>query len=1083
MIKRKIMSVILCAAMVFSLCPALSSAKAGVTASVFGTREGTVAAFTVILENDGEEDSEVSVFTAVYNADGSMESAKKYDVTAAASSRIANKYEVDFGSGEAKIYVWDKNNKPVTEAFSSNDCIETDGAQSARISIGADDVWASAEPEAANTAKMTVDGDLATIWTSQTAESAPQYLTAYLGGTYEVTKVGVALDLATEREYVFSVSLSYDGESFVEVVHKRITDKTDDIQYFDTARLTARYMRVTLYGRADQSGALAWSRLSEIEAYGTEAGGVGEVFSDDFSSLSAWSISPMDELSYTDYTPALGNEIYAEAAEMPESGKGAMRLYDNADRSGETEGGALTVLSAEASQAPEAANVPANVLDGDDSTIWTASGVTDGAPAYLTIKLDKLYQLTKVGIAFGKADQARTYVVSVALSENGSAYTTAADRVSVTQAANSTAMQYIEFMQTEAVYVRFTFYARTDSSNNGWIRVAETEVCGTEDGIDGAGGILAQHRFTPPANRADYTIDFDMYMPSDIGGGSASSFYSGISLTDGIITGGADLDNYSAIQLRFDNSDGKVKVNTINSNYFNETTPIELFENTFLRDSLWHVKMQVSPLSRRAYITISDGETEETELLYFAYCDKELTRNSAWSGLEVNTLVFNTGASAKCEMYVSDVSIKETEDFSGTDPSEAPVNGIIRLEEVRLSDDPTTSAFYGKYIYHSGADAILAVEAEKNPALTRFVERKGLIGVGVSLEAVSLPGYFAVCDNGGIYLKKLENNGVFYANATFIKTAEENIGYYTGKTYSYKTYLNRDKYIYDTTARYEMHGDLKPWSMYNAANAVFYLRSEATAYVSDNFYGDSIGSQWWTNFPWKSNHPTNDSYNFSALITEKNVIVENGELFLKATKVSGWPTDVNKSDGGDGTGINYNGSYGKKWVRWQGYVGVVSIQNKVYNKQCYIEGSFKQPDSPIGYWNAFWLNGRDSWPPEIDIFEFLSSTYGHKAWNTALHYNTTNSSILGKQTSATDLTSGYHTFALDWGYDYMKFYLDGKIYTRVQPSNTANTTALNYQKNLRLILNTGIGGWEAEPDDTMVWNDGLRCKYIRSFQY
>ena len=28
-----------------------------------------------------------------------------------------------------------------------------------------------------------------------------------------------------------------------------------------------------------------------------------------------------------------------------------------------------------------------------------------------------------------------------------------------------------------------------------------------------------------------------------------------------------------------------------------------------------------------------------------------------------------------------------------------------------------------------------------------------------------------------------------------------------------------------------------------------------------------------------------------------------------------------------------------------------------------------------------------------------------------------------------------------------------------------------------------IGGWEAEPDSTMIWDDGMRVKWIRSFQY
>jgi hypothetical protein len=1042
----------------------VSADSGAVSASISGTKWENSAYFTVELENTSESDASVSVFVALYDKDGMATSVKKNIVTVKSESVLAKSYSTTFDY-KAVIYVWDSKNRPLSKKFSTDDCDEVELKEGERIEITSSDVWASDEPESQNTASNVTDDNLSTIWTVKASENNPQSVTAYLGGTYSVTKVGLALDKATERDYVFSVSLSYDGESFTDIIQNETTKKTNDLQYFEASCLTARYVRVTLYGRSDSEGDV-WVRLSSLEAYGFEPDGE-TFFEDDFSSLEKWNISPMDEMTYTNYSPTLGAKLFAETAEMPETGEGAMRLYDNVDRSSVAEGGKLDVLSVSASQTPQEANVPENVLDGDLSTKWTASNVTDSTPADLTLELEKTYMLTKVSLGFGVGNS-RTYVFSVSLSTDGENYETVINRQ---ESAKTLDEQYFSFNQNAAKYVKFTFYGRTDANNNYWIQVTEASVFGTENGIDGAGGILSQLRFTPPKNRANYTISFNLCLPSKIDGKSANNYFSGISLTDGIVTGGADLSHYSAYQLRFENSNGKIKVRKIQSNYFNEGTLSDCFENTFLPDAIWTIKMEVSPLSRKAYITISDGETEETQLLYFAYSDDELTRNSLWSGLEANTLVFNTGAGSKSEMLVSNVKIEKDETFELSSSSETPVNGIIRLEEVRLSDDPTTSAFYGKYVYHDGEDKILAVEADKDPMSTRFVERQGLIGTGVSLEAVSLPGYFVTCENGGFYLKKLENNGEFYANATLVKTAEENIGYYTGKTYSYKTYRDETKYVYDSTARYEMHGDLKAKAPSIKANSVFYLRSEASAYVSDNFYGDSISSQWWTNYPWKSNHPTNDSYNFSALITEKNVIVENGELLLKATKCG-----AAQNVSGD-WGIYYN-KWNKDWEAWKGYVGVVSIQNKVFNRQCYIEGSFKQPESPIGYWNAFWLAGRDSWPPEIDIFETLSSSYGSKAWHTAIHGQNDTNNLFGKQTSNIDITTGYHTFALDWGYDYVKFYVDGKIFQRGQ-----NNATINFQKNLRLILNTGIGGWEAEPDDTMVWNDGMRCKYVRCFQY
>ncbi|MCD8049644.1 MAG: discoidin domain-containing protein [Clostridia bacterium] len=1056
---KRFLSCFIAVILVMSLLPVFPAfaESSSLSGSITGILAGNTAIFTVCIENTGDDAEEAQVVVANYNDDGTLKSAKKYAASFDAGVTSAKTYEADVTEGYAKIYVWDAKMRPAAETLSSADCYGTEVGESEMLSIDTDDVWTSVTPESANIAANVVDGDTSTKWTAQLGEGGSESFTAYLDGNYSITEIGVAFGLGNERNYIFSVSASKDGENFVEILPTTTAEKTLDVQYFDTAEYNARYVRVTMEGRTDVTS--GWVQLSEFEAYGYEYTVYGdEVLSEGFDTLDDWTVNALDELTYTDYTPKLGSALYAEA----ESGK--LHLYDAVDRSGDTSGEKLEPTAISASQEPQPESYAAiNVTDGDLDTIWTASGVYESTPATLTLEYDKAYYLTKTAAAFGLGTS-RTYTYEVSVSEDGKTFETVVEAKS---SSSTLELQEDEFDQVLAKYVRFTFYGRTDSSDNGWIRIAELEAYGTEDGVEGAGGVIAQRTFDTPASRADYEINFTMNI-------SGNPFYAGVSLTDGAVSGGADLTHYAALQLRFDNSSsnsGKVAVKMMRSNYFNEGTPVALFEGDFKRGSDWDVTITVSPKSRWAAITIDDGSTRETQKIYFAYNDSELTRPSRWTGLEANTLVFNTGAGASCEMYISDLTITEIESEYRSD---AALNGVIRLEAVRLSDDATGSAYYGRFVTHAGADANVMVDSKEDPAYTRFVEREGLIGCGVSFEAVNKPGYFLCIEDGTAVLKAREDNGAFYANATFIKESAENLGYYTGTTVKYLTYVNEENYLYDSSTVHSL-GTLKAGTMEDMpSNGTFYLRSEVSNYVSDNFLGDTLNSQWWTNFPWKSNNPTHDSYNFSALITKNNVIVEDGELFLKATEIpsSSWPTNLD----GD-TGINYNGSYSKNWVRWKGYVGVVSIQNKVYNKQCYIEGSFKQPDSPIGYWNAFWLTGRDSWPPEIDIFEFLSSKYGHSSWNIAIH-GEGDSGNLGTTGSGVDLTSGYHVFALDWGYDYMRFYVDGECIYAAQ-----NSTTVNYQKNVRLILNTGIGGWEYEPDDTMVWDDGMRCKYIRSYQY
>lgn len=1045
---KKTLAVLLTFILVISLIT-LPAAADDLIVEVNGTKIGNEASFTVFAQNLASSGNELNVYISYCDADGIVYKAESYTLPVEAKKSVQEAYTADVSKYMAKIYVWEDGLRPVAPAFTSENCGE-------KIRLSPDDVWTNSQPEEANNAGNVADGSLDTKWVGKDInEDDPSYVTLYLGEDYILSRVGIAFGLGNERDYLFSVSASEDGVNFSEIAYSRYNARNNNVQYIDVAPVKAKFVRYNILGRKDGG---TYCQVTEVEVYGRKV--------DDYSVLMSnaedgdWHINAMDEATYTDYTPSLGGELYAEKTEN------GLLLFDNVGRTS-SKGDKLEILSVKASQEPEASsgNVALNTLDSDKATIWTASGVTDQAPATLTASLNGDLHVSKVGIAFDLGAE-RKYTLGVAVSEDGVNYT---QIISKTTASMTNDMQYFDLGLVRANYVQFIFYQRADSTA-GWIRVSEIEVYGIE-GFAGAGGVMAQKQLTLPSDKGDFELSFDLNISK-----SANTHYSGVSITSDYVTGGADINGYAAMQLRFLNSGDKFGINYIKSNYFNEGDPIELFTNTFNRGENVNFTIISSRKDRKYTITVSDSEKTETQVLYFNHSDEELTRSSHWTWLDSNYLVFNTGAGALCEMTVSNLTVKEADQSEETYGSD-PANGIIRLEAVRLDTYPTSSGdYYGRYIYHNGADEALAVAADKNPALTRFVERKGLIGVGVSLESVTLPGHFLVMEGDTVYLRKLQNNGNFYARATFFKEDAENVGYYTGDTYSYRTYIPRDKvdrYLYDADNNHKS-GKLGAYKMWSEAQATFYVKSEVSHHVADNFKGNSISSQWWTNYPWKSNNPTNDSYNFSALITKNNVIVENDELLLKATKASGWPTNKN----GD-TGIQYNGDFGRTdWQKWQGYVGVVSIQNKVFNKQSYIEGSFKQPESPIGYWNAFWLAGRDSWPPEIDIFETLSSKYGAYAWHTAIHGENDSNNLFGKQTSSINITTGYHTFAMDWGYDYIKFYVDGKLFQR-----THNNSTLNFQKNLRLILNTGIGGWESEPDDNMVWNDGLRCKYVRSFQY
>ncbi len=140
------------------------------------------------------------------------------------------------------------------------------------------------------------------------------------------------------------------------------------------------------------------------------------------------------------------------------------------------------------------------------------------------------------------------------------------------------------------------------------------------------------------------------------------------------------------------------------------------------------------------------------------------------------------------------------------------------------------------------------------------------------------------------------------------------------------------------------------------------------------------------------------------------------------------------------------------------------IKTKGLFAQAYgrFEARIKTPTGP-GIWPAFWMLGANidtkPWPQcgEIDIMEQRgqqpSVTHG------TLHgpgYSGGNS--IGK---AYALTSGrfdtdYHIYAVEWGEDYIDFFVDNFLYQRLTPADVTGEWV--YNQPFFLLLNVAVGG-------------------------
>jgi beta-glucanase (GH16 family) len=140
------------------------------------------------------------------------------------------------------------------------------------------------------------------------------------------------------------------------------------------------------------------------------------------------------------------------------------------------------------------------------------------------------------------------------------------------------------------------------------------------------------------------------------------------------------------------------------------------------------------------------------------------------------------------------------------------------------------------------------------------------------------------------------------------------------------------------------------------------------------------------------------------------------------------------------------------------------IKTKGLFSQAYgrFEARIKTPTGP-GIWPAFWLLGADidakPWPQcgEIDIME----QRGQQS-------STTHGSVHGPGysggaaiTKSYTLQNGrfdndYHIYAIEWGTDYIDFFVDNYLYQRITPENVTGEWV--YNKPFFILLNVAVGG-------------------------
>ena len=144
-----------------------------------------------------------------------------------------------------------------------------------------------------------------------------------------------------------------------------------------------------------------------------------------------------------------------------------------------------------------------------------------------------------------------------------------------------------------------------------------------------------------------------------------------------------------------------------------------------------------------------------------------------------------------------------------------------------------------------------------------------------------------------------------------------------------------------------------------------------------------------------------------------------------------------------------------------------------------------------GIWPAFWMLGDNintaGWPTcgEIDIMENIgrepSTVHGtfHGPGYSGEHGIGAAYALSNGQKFSDD----FHTFAVEWEPNVVRFYVDGLLYQTRTPANLPAGTTWVFDHPFFIILNVAVGGyWPGVPDATTVFPQRMLVDYVRVYQ-
>lgn len=151
------------------------------------------------------------------------------------------------------------------------------------------------------------------------------------------------------------------------------------------------------------------------------------------------------------------------------------------------------------------------------------------------------------------------------------------------------------------------------------------------------------------------------------------------------------------------------------------------------------------------------------------------------------------------------------------------------------------------------------------------------------------------------------------------------------------------------------------------------------------------------------------------------------------------------------------------------------------------EARIKMPWGP-GMWPAFWLLGSNisevSWPQcgEIDVMEYRGQE--PNLIHGSVHgpgYSGGNAVTKSFGFADDRFDTEFHIFAVEWGEDFIDYFVDDQLYFRVQPDDVQGDWV--YDHDFHIILNLAVGGnYVGFPTDQTQFPQTMLVDYVKVYE-